>query len=292
MTTHIFKNSTAKDLGILRVAIFGAWFVIILLSPISNYALLPIDLFEPIGIYSFIFLNQNVFVTEVLLSESFLMILKLTTLTGCLLACVGTKYFRFISIPTVIMLFLIDSVIKGFSGSVNHAELVILYSAFIISIFPSGDGFNLFTSVKHSKQNINYSASIFLVATILCFSYLFIGIHRLLHGGIEQFFNNALEIHLIKNSFFYTKYGFDFGLLVVSSKHLLMLFKMGFFVITVLEVLSLFILVNKPFRILWLSVMIPFHVLSLLTMNIFFWENLVLIGVLFLVVSCEGKKTE
>ncbi len=293
MTTHLFKYTNATDLGIVRVTVFGVWFIIILLSPISNYALLPIDLFKPIGIYSLIYSVEIGFVLEVLLSENFLKILKMTTLMGCLLACFGTKYFRYFAIPTVVMLFMIDSVIKSFSGSVNHAELVLLYSAFIISIFPSGDGFKLFSLGKVKNfydRDSDYSVSILLVASILCFSYLFIGVHRLLHGGIEQFFNNALEIYLIKNSFFYTKYGFDWGLFIVSNEILLNLFKVGFFVITLFEVLSLLILVSNSFRYIWLAMMIPFHLFTLLSMNIFFWENLVLITVLFILIPLRISK--
>ena len=37
-----------------------------------------------------------------------------------------------------------------------------------------------------------------------------------------------------------------------------------------------------------LGLMVPFHLLSLFTMNRFFWENLVVIGVLFLVVPYVG----
>ena len=39
-----------------------------------------------------------------------------------------------------------------------------------------------------------------------------------------------------------------------------------------------------------LGLMVPFHLLSLFTMNRFFWENLVVIGVLFVVVSPQSEE--
>jgi hypothetical protein len=53
-----------------------------------------------------------------------------------------------------------------------------------------------------------------------------------------------------------------------------------------IEVFSLFCLSSRPFRIFWLSVMVPFHLLTLIFMNIFFWQNLLLFPLLL----CEVSK--
>jgi hypothetical protein len=122
-------------------------------------------------------------------------------------------------------------------------------------------------------------------------AYTFIGTHRLLHGGMEQFFNHAMNVHILVNTLNYSKYGLDLGLMVASSPALMILFKTGFFAITMFEVTSLFTLVNRPFRFIWMGVMIPFHLLSLFTMNIFFWETLILIIVLFGIIAERSHKT-
>jgi hypothetical protein len=54
----------------------------------------------------------------------------------------------------------------------------------------------------------------------------------------------------------------------------------GFAVITLVEILSPFCLLSRTFRRIWLVSMLAFHVLTLLLMQIFFWENVVLILVL------------
>jgi hypothetical protein len=205
---------------------------------------------------------------------------------GCFFCMIGVKRYRRVVIPTVLLLFLADGITKGFNGFVNHAELGILYASLILAIFPTGDGFSLFKNGSaRQKPDAYYSVPILAIAFTLCLAYTFVGVHRLLYGGMEQFTNHAMEIHLLRNSLEYSKWGFDLGLFVVSSEPLLILFKAGFFAITLFEVFSLYALVNRTFLYIWLAVMVPFHLLSLFTMNIFFWENLILILVLFLVIG-------
>jgi uncharacterized membrane protein len=54
----------------------------------------------------------------------------------------------------------------------------------------------------------------------------------------------------------------------------------GFVVVTVLEVLAPLCLFSRRFRLLWLGVMVPFHVATLFLMKIFFWQNLILLVLL------------
>jgi hypothetical protein len=52
-------------------------------------------------------------------------------------------------------------------------------------------------------------------------------------------------------------------------------------VVTLFEILSPLALVWRRFRWVWLAVIAPFHLTTLFTMNIFFWENLILLAVVF-----------
>ncbi len=75
--------------------------------------------------------------------------------------------------------------------------------------------------------------------------------------------------------------GFSYGLWILENPWIEGLFKAGFFLTTLAEVFSPLCLFSRRFRIFWLLLMIPFHFLTLFTMNIFFWENLLLLVVLF-----------
>lgn len=283
MNRHIYLNSTARDLGIIRFTVFAIWLIIITLSPITSYSYLPVELFQPLGIFSLIFPDSNSFFTLLILSETFLFFLKYSLILGIILCMVGFRPFSYVAIPTVLLLFLIDGIIKGFGGFVNHAELGILYTTIILALFRSSDGFSIFNKRSDSKEipDDYYTLPILLIALTLTLAYSFIGIHRFLYGGVEQFFNDSMFVHLTVNSLNYSKFSFDFGLLIVESKYLLTITKIGFLAVTIFEIASPFILLFKALRYLWLIVIIPFHLLSLFLMNIFFWENLILIILLF-----------
>jgi len=204
---------------------------------------------------------------------------------------IGARPFHWIAIPTVLLLFLSDGILKGFNGYVNHAELGVLYGAMVLALFPSADRFSINTNHSERKQSHNFAIPVFLAAFTLCLAYSFVGIHRFLYGGIDQFMNNALFTFLTVNSFNYSKFSFTFGLIIAESEHLLVLFNGGFFLVTLLEILSPFVFIYTYFRFVWLIVIIPFHILSLFTMNIFFWENLILIMILFIYIAKKNPQT-
>lgn len=284
----MFGNISEKHLGVLRFTVFGLWFVIILFSPITSYAYLPDEIFKPLGIYRLFFWAFDTPLREILFSSTFLLFLKGALLTGTLLCAIGARPFRAIAVPTIILLFTADMITKGFNGFINHAELGLLYSSLVLVLFPAADGFSI---SKDQNKNFSdetkhkYILPVFIISVTICLAYSFVGVHRVLFGGFEQFFNNALNMHLIINSLNYTKYGMDWGLIITGSKPLLIIFKTGFLIITLFEIATPLILLNRKFRLIWLTVMIPFHLFSLLTMKIFFWENSVLLLVLFVVVG-------
>jgi hypothetical protein len=67
---------------------------------------------------------------------------------------------------------------------------------------------------------------------------------------------------------------------VLEARGLSLVIITGFAVVTLFELLAPLCLVFRGFRYAWLLTIIPFHFLTLLTMKIFFWQNLLLICVL------------
>lgn len=122
-----------------------------------------------------------------------------------------------------------------------------------------------------------YSAGLLAVALVLCFTYSFIGIRRVAFGGIEVFTGDALLTSLALRSLEYGPFDFDYGLLPLRMPWLAFAAKIGFVVVTIFEILSPFVLISRRFRYAWLAVILSFHFATLFTMNIFFWENVVLI---------------
>jgi hypothetical protein len=122
------------------------------------------------------------------------------------------------------------------------------------------------------------------VTVCVAVAYSLIGVHRVVYGGLPVFVGEALPIYIVIKSLEHSAYGFNVVVEYVGLPFVAFLLKAGFVVTTVMEILTPLAIGTRWFRWSWLAVMIPFHVSTLFTMNIFFWENLVLIIVLFVVI--------
>jgi predicted DCC family thiol-disulfide oxidoreductase YuxK len=123
-----------------------------------------------------------------------------------------------------------------------------------------------------------YRGAVLAVAIVLCAAYSFTGTHRVVNGGLAIFQGDSIIIWMASRSLQYNVRGFELGLLALSYPWLSAPLKVGYFVTTIFEVLSPIALINASFRKLWLFVILPFHFFTLLTMNIFFWENMLLLA--------------
>ncbi|REL33198.1 hypothetical protein DYD21_13165 [Rhodohalobacter sp. SW132] len=269
-----------ETLAFLRVTVFGCWLIIAILFSASNYAQLPIEIFEPWGFHAVInFLQPETL--HIILSAPFLLFLKIGTIIGCSLLIAGVRPFRTVAIVTVIFIFLLDFVIRGFNGYINHGQIVIYFAAIFLCFSAASNRWSLFGKDEMNQSPNKYSFPIILTATTFSFVYAFIGIRRFVRGGMEIFTNDALLIYTVRNSLNYSNYGFELGLVLIEFDLVIVLLKTGFFIVTMMEVLTPYILFNRYLRYSWLVVMIPFHFSTLFTMNIFFWENILLILVLY-----------
>jgi hypothetical protein len=266
----------ATILGAGRITVFGIWFVDVLTAPLGLYAQLPSDLFSPPGLLRAV----PAPVYQTLAEHPVLLVgLKAILLVGCLLLVLGVRPFRPIAIPITVLLVLFDGLVKGFNGFLNHAQLGILFAAVILCLFPAADALSVFGRRRPAASEDLYRGGILAVAAFLTAAYAFIGTHRVVHSGFAVFTGDAILIHMAVQSLQYSAYGFQLGLVPLIQPWLGPLFKLGYAVTTAFEIGSPLCLVSRWFRWIWLVVIVPFHVSTLLTMNIFFWENILLIFV-------------
>lgn len=118
-------------------------------------------------------------------------------------------------------------------------------------------------------------------ALALGFAYLFVGMARIVGGGLEVLTDESLRHWVVLRSLESSNYAFQYGIAITDSPLLYKGMLAGFAVVTLCEVLAPLALFHRVFRFFWLAVMVPFHVACLMTMNIFFWENVLIILVLF-----------
>ncbi len=274
---YLHNNADHHILGMVRIAVFGIWFLLVWFTPVQEYAHFPAESFSTYGIYRLLFDFIPMAALEIILTSGFLITLKVILLVCCLMCAAGVRPWYPLAALTLLLIFLFDAIVRGYYGYVNHAQLSLIAATIVIILFPAADGWSIAGERIKSVTENSYRLPVVVSALLLCLPYSFIGVHRIFYGGLEIFTGDALLRYMSVQSLNYSEYGFELGLIILQSEIIAILFKAGFFVITVFEILTPLALIYRRFRLIWLAMIIPFHFLTLVTMNIFFWENLILI---------------
>lgn len=100
-------------------------------------------------------------------------------------------------------------------------------------------------------------------------------------GAIETFSSGSITFWALRNSYQVVDPAWGFGRSLLESPIFNSILNWGFSVITLFEVFAPVCLFSRWFRSVFLGVMIPFHFLSWLFMEVFFWANLLLFLLFF-----------
>lgn len=278
----LHQNASRESLGLCRVVVFGLWSLILLGTPLQLFSDLPKEWFEPPGGVSLL-LPRSVY--EALLSPSALLVLKWALVILGFLLAAGTRFYTSLAVTFGVLLLLFEVLTKGFGGFMNHARVGLLYGAWILAVFPQAvEGLSLrrSASVPVQPSLARYAAPMVAMALTFSLCYSLIGLRRLIGGGVDIFLGDALPAYLAVRSLDYGNvvWGFQHGLWIFKAPWIEWAFKAGYLVTTVMEALSPLCLFLPRFRAAWLLVIVPFHFMTLFMMNIFFWENLLLIALL------------
>jgi hypothetical protein len=115
------------------------------------------------------------------------------------------------------------------------------------------------------------------IALLLGLTYMFIGARRLSEGGLEVFVNGTIVHMVALRSFEPGPSGSGYGHLVLEYPCLALMLQVGFPIVTIFELLSPLCLFYRSFRLVWIPVMISFHLVTGLFMQIWFTANFLLI---------------
>lgn len=277
--TPLYQEAPREHLAILRIGVFGLWLVTFAIVPLDVYAWVPPDLFTAWGIASWF---PETWWHALAGNSFFLSVIRFAAVIFSLAAMLALPGYRFWASSAFVAVFVSVTIQRGFFAFVNHADLAMLYLAFLLIFVPSDRVWRLGRANSPNDDKVEESrASLWLAGFLLTVPYCFIGLHRVLEGGWEVFTGDALRHWFVVFSYQPGSWSFRGGYAVANSEILMALAKGGFFVITVLEILTPLILISTVFRRAWLAMMIPFHVATLLTMNIFFVQNMILLLCLF-----------
>ncbi len=273
----IFKAGTTLHFGIARILVFSILLVDLLVDNLPALASMPADAFLPRGVLEWLPATWM----SAILQSGFLYSFTIVYGGILLLGICGLGRAWMVTGLALLGTTLFHGLARGFGGHVNHQELIMLHSLFF---FFSGRSFaaaSLNSLLwKHPVNEADHEVSRLLLRA-LCFwvllTYFLIGVARLQTSDWRLYTTNAMTFYALQHSTKWNYWNFSFARDLLNQPAFEMFLKFVFPMATLLELSApLAVLVRRlvwPIVIsLWL-----FHISILVCMNIFFWQNMLLL---------------
>lgn len=267
------EQASPKMLRVVTIGVFGFWFVQLAFSPVDSIAALPMVLYEPVG---FLRAVPNAAVAW-WLSAPAIYYFKAAIMASCA-AVIFTIFPRFSAVVACAGLTVYLGLLRGFGGHVSHGDMVMVYAAYLLALFRLADAQ---LSAKKPPRISLSGVPIVGVLVALLFTYSLTGLFRLMHGAVETFTSGSLTFWAMRNSYQYVDPLWGWGRQLPNQPVWAAVLNAGFPLVTLFEALAPLCLVSSRFRWVFVAVMLPFHLLAWIVMEIFFWEHLLLYGLLF-----------
>jgi hypothetical protein len=262
----LHQNAPPGALLAARIWVFAIWIVKIATEPLERLAEFPPASLPPIGVLKL--LPDAVW--PWLLTAGVLLAFRVLTVSCLLGSCVGPLQ-TVAAVASCVLLTFHQGLVRSI-GYVNHSELPLLYAVYILAA----------SAVIDRPGDRRSDVPLMAIAMVLGLTYTATGISRLVVGAPAVFHPDTPTVWIAGYSHETTYHGWSIGRAVLdlplASRALL---SAGLIVVTATEILAPCCLVSRRFRRFFLAVMIPFHLVTYVTMNIFFWENLALYVFLF-----------
>jgi hypothetical protein len=278
----------------VRIAVLTIWCATACATPYQTYALFPSGMIKGYGLGRLLLGSAGA--QSVVMSYAALVALRSLTILGCLLAMLAPRR-RWIIVGLVGIVLVLDLVTKAIGGYANHAQFSPLLALLIFAVFSARPYLSLgeiwatlaerrrspppAVLPTESSPDAAFASVVWLVALSVVIPYTYIGVNRLQEGGIGIFTGDALPNYIrFACGYAPNEACVRFGALL-GVPWVVVGLKTGFVLTTCFEVGSALALVSLRFRVVWLVVIVAFHLLTLISMNIFFWENLTLVLAVF-----------
>lgn len=253
-------------LRLVRLGIFVLWIVKLLLDPLWRLGDLPLEFIHPAGLLAFVAPGHHPFFWSGA-SLTFLWILTLMVLVMAL-----TNYaITLLGTVAAALLTIYSSVIHSY-GPLVHSDIVLLLSTYALVLFAWADVIERRT---HGAAPPNASAPLVTIVLLLTLTYSLVGLNRVI-ASFPVFTGDSMEIWTIDASLRAYYFNTGVGWYLPHWPVVVFILRVGLPVITLFEIAAPLCLVSFRFRRMFIVVMLSFHVLSLVLMNIFFFEDILL----------------
>lgn len=255
--------------GLLRLARLGIlllWIVKLLLDPVWRLGDLPPELIRPVGLLALVPPDQFPFFW----SGANLTFLWIVTLMVLVMA-LANRAFALLATVASVLLTIYSSAIRSFGPPV-HTDIVLLLSTYALALFAWAD---LSQRRDDRPAAPNASAPLIAIVSLLTLTYCLVGLNRVI-ASFPVFSGNSMEVWTIDASLRAYYFNTGIGWYLPHWPMLAFFLRLGLPVITFFEIAAPLCLVSYRFRRIFIVVMLSFHVLSLVLMNIFFYEDILL----------------
>lgn len=263
----IHAEAGPRLLRLARLGVFGLWILKLLLDPLWRLADLPPELIVPTGPLSLLSTHQlHALFTPAGLS-GFLLI------TFCvLILCLIKRAFLVSSTLAAILLTFYASIMRSFGPAV-HTDIVLLLAVYVFAGFSWADAMQ--AKGNRARKMASWAAyPLVTLVALLCLSYFLVGINRLFSGGLQIFTGDTMEVWAIDASLRAYYFNTNIGWHLPEWPFLALMLKLGLPAVTLFEIAAPLCLVSSHFRWIFIPFMLSFHLLSLVFMNIFFFDDM------------------
>jgi hypothetical protein len=268
----LHQGAPPRALAVVRTGVLGLWLFKTAVNPLAQLAALPVDFFQPIGVLRLL----PTAAWHALLSAPGLWTLRALTFAALVLAMVPRA--RVVgAVASAVLLVLQQGLLRSV-GYINHTEMVLLYAVIVLALAPLAEPRPRGPARDPAPRS---DVPLVLASAILCLSYTLPAISRLVLGLPRVFHPDTILMWTLIAAHQTTDYGWELGRHVLALPAFLQTaLAVGLIVVTAFELLAPCCLFSRRFRWAFVIVMVPFHLVVFLTMNILFWENLALFALL------------
>lgn len=269
----LHDNATAQTLGMARIWIFGLAALSRFLTPVGDVCLLP-D-YQAAGIMRLLGTHSWV----PLITPEMAFGIQALTIALLFLVAAGVGAFRVLAPLACLALVITEGLVRG-NGVPTHANVILILSTCVLSCFPAADGLTLFPGkTRLTTPPVQYQAALISLSLVFCITYLFVAARRLSASGIDIYLDDSiLSATALRDAELGQAGGL--GKWMCESVLAAWAMRIGFPLVTLLELLTPLCLFSSRFRWIWMAVIIPFHIGAGLMMGIWFSYHLALIPVL------------
>ena len=267
-TELLHERAGPRLLRYTRMGVFALWIFKLLLDPLWRLAELPRELFRPVGILALLPAGR----VDGLFRAETLTLLLVGTLVMLVLA-LANRAFPITSLVSAILLTIYSCLVRGFGPSV-HTDIVALLAVYALCAFSWADFLQTKFSRAKSVPATWSSYPMITLVVLLCVPYMIVGFSRVIGGGFGVFVGHSMENWCLDASLRGYYFNTNIGWHVPEWPLIGWMLRLGLPGITVFEIAAPLCLVSSHFRWLFIPTMLSFHLLSLVFMNIFFFDDM------------------